>query len=116
MPYLRLQTNVDLDADRRAALVENAASLVAEVTDKTGRYVMVAVDDGAAMAFAGDRAPCAFLELRSIGLGSQDHGAQSARICAFLEAELGVPKDRVFVHFIDVPRADMGWNGATFER
>jgi hypothetical protein len=38
----------------------------------------------------------------------------SQKICSYIEEELGVPPDRVFIDFRDLERNMFGWNGKTF--
>ncbi len=114
MPYLMIQTNVDVPEQERTAVLQRFSATVAEALGKAERYVMVALEPGVPMAFAGEDAPCAYLELKSIGLPG-DQTARLARIlCAAVEENLGVPGGRVYIEFADAPRHLWGWNGATF--
>ncbi|MBW2199587.1 MAG: hypothetical protein JRF71_01955 [Deltaproteobacteria bacterium] len=38
----------------------------------------------------------------------------SEKICGFIDQELGVPKDRIFIDFKNLERNLFGWNGKTF--
>jgi len=114
MPYLKIQTNTDIDADTGKALMTKASRLTAEQLGKPERYVMVDLDAGRPMLFAGSDAPLAYLELKSIGLPETATAALSAALADLMHAELGVPRDRVYVEFADAARHMWGWNGATF--
>ncbi len=114
MPYLKIQTNRSLAADDAAALIADASRTVSDVLGKAERYVMVALEPDRTMLFAGDDAPLAFLELKSIGLTEDQAPALSEALCAVVDRALGVPKDRVFIEFAPVPRKLWGWNGGTF--
>jgi hypothetical protein len=66
------------------------------------------------MCFAGDTAPCAYLELKSLGLPEQRTAELSAALCGFVEEHLGVPKSRVYIEFASPPRHLFGFDGRTF--
>ena len=114
MPYLSIQTNTQLSDTRQAAILEMASPLVAESLGKPERYVMVSFEPHKPMRFAGTGEPCAYLELKSIGLSDSQTGKLSAALAELLEQETDVSKDRVYIEFADAPRAFWGWNGGTF--
>ncbi len=114
MPMLRIQTNQPLDAKQGEALVAEASRAVAAMLGKPERYVMVALEPCAAMAFAGDSSPLAYLELKSIGLPQGRTAALSQSLCAFVTKALGVPAERVYIEFADATGGMWGWNGTTF--
>jgi phenylpyruvate tautomerase PptA (4-oxalocrotonate tautomerase family) len=114
MPLLRIETNVSLDAANAEALVAQASQAVARELGKPERYVMVTVRPDTPMLMAGTAEPAAFLDLRSIGLPDSKTEALSQAFCQLIEDEIGVPPDRVYINFADVPRAHWGWNGGTF--
>ncbi len=114
MPYLRIQTNTRVPGERRGDLLQQASRTTAEALGKPERYVMVALEDDTPMRFAGEDAPLAYLELKSIGLPRERTPELSATLCALVEEALGIPRERVYIEFADAPRALWGWNGATF--
>ncbi len=114
MPLLRIETNVSLDTANAGALAARASRAVAGELGKPERYVMVTVRPGTPMLMAGTAEPAAFLDLRSIGLPDGRTEALSGALCQVIEGEIGVPPDRVYINFADVPRAHWGWNGGTF--
>ena len=114
MPFLKVQTNHSVDEQRRASLLAKASETVSKVLGKQERYVMVALEDGAPMLFAGSDAPLAYLELKSIGLPETRTADQSLALCELIHAELGIARDRIYIEFADAPRNMWGWNGATF--
>jgi len=68
MPYLKIQTNQELDEAARQALMKKASATVAEQLGKPENYVMVTLQTAQNMLFAGTDGPLAYLELKSIGL------------------------------------------------
>lgn len=114
MPYLKIQTNQPVDAERAYRFIKSASQLVAEGLGKPERYVMVALEPPVPMVFAGDDNPAAFLELKSIGLSEGQTPKLSENLCHLVTSELGIPVDRVYIEFQDAPRKMWGWNGGTF--
>lgn len=113
MPYVRLQTNVEPEPSAVPGLLAALSAGVAHALGKSRRYVMVALETGAAMQFAGSAAPLAYLELKSIGLPQRVEPL--ARIlCDLVGERLGVPAERVYIEFTDAPAERWGWNGGTF--
>jgi len=114
MPYLQIRTNQAIATDDQASLLKSLSATVAELLGKPERYVMVSLEQGQAMLFAGDDAPCAYLELKSIGLPEGNTADLSANLCVLLNDELGIPPERIYIEFADAARHMWGWNGATF--
>lgn len=114
MPYLMIQTNQSIDAAAGKSLLANASKLVATELGKPESYVMVALEDNTPMLFAGEDAPLAYLELKSIGLPEDKTTQLSAALCNLIQESIGVSQDRVYIEFANAGRAMWGWNGATF--
>ena len=114
MPYLNIQTNRPIPEGTHQELLHKASQLVAEQLGKPERYVMIALAPPAPMLFAGEDAPAAFLELKSIGLPRDRTPALSAALCDLLEETLAIPPERVYIEFADAPRDLWGWDSATF--
>lgn len=114
MPYLRIQTNKDLDDAGARQFIARASALVAEQLGKPERYVMVALEPPVPMLFAGDNDPVAYLELKSIGLAENQTPELSRALCALVSETLGINQDRIYIEFSNAPRKMWGWNGATF--
>lgn len=112
MPYLLVRTNREVDAiDERLGRFSRA---VAAALRKPERYVMVSLEQGVPMVFAGSAEPAAYLELKSIGLPEQGTGELSATLCRLAAAELGVAADRIYIEFANAQGHLWGWNGDTF--
>lgn len=56
------------------------------------------------MMFGGDAEAAAHIELKSIGLQKEKCPGFSKKICDFIEAELEVPSDRIYIDFRDIDR------------
>lgn len=114
MPYLSIRTNVAVAEAGRQDLLAEASRAVAAALGKPERYVMVDLDAGVSLRFAGEDGPAAALVLDSIGLAPDHASDLSATLCAFVAARMGVPSDRVYVRFASTPRTMWGWDGGTF--
>jgi phenylpyruvate tautomerase PptA (4-oxalocrotonate tautomerase family) len=55
------------------------------------------------------------VDLRSIGGLDDDVNRQlSQKVCRLLNETLGVPQNRIYLNFTDVPASHWGWKGVTF--
>jgi phenylpyruvate tautomerase len=114
MPYLMIQTNLPLGKKAERAILKNASTLIAEQLEKPESFVMIAMETDTPMLFAGSDDPVAFLELKSVGLPARKTKDLSEALCQLVEGHLGIPRDRVYVKFIDVKGHMWGWKGDTF--
>jgi phenylpyruvate tautomerase len=114
MPLLKIETTVELEEDERADLLQSLSKAVADILGKPEQYVMITLSS-AAILMSGSGGPAAFADLRSIGgVSGESNGRLTQKICEALQASLGIPSDRVYVTFTDVPASNWGWNGDTF--
>jgi len=114
MPYLNIQTNVTMDDSEQQVLLEKASQTVASILGKPESYVMVNLNSGNAMFFAGTAAPLAYLQLKSLGLPEAQTSAFSQVLCELMQAELGIDSGRVYIEFSGPERHMWGWNRGTF--
>ena len=111
MPLINLRTNVS-DVQAPDALLKKLSDALASATGKPESYVMTLLDSGVPMTLAGSEAPCAYVEIKSIGALTPP--AMSDQFCELIKSSLGIPKDRIYIGFDDVNASDWGWNGRTF--
>ena len=114
MPYLKIQTNRAMADDAKQELLKKASILVSRSLGKPEEYVMVCIDPAQPMMFAGSTMPCAYLELKSIGLPESKTGTLSKVLCQLLLDELRIPSERVYIEFADARDSMWGWNNGTF--
>jgi phenylpyruvate tautomerase len=114
VPYLSIQTNVELPEAKRDALLKAASRLLAEQLGKPEEYVMAAIGPESQMILAGSSAPTAFLSVKSIGLPDGNLKPLSAALCKLLMAHAGIPADRIYIEFMDVKAKYWGYDGGTF--
>jgi len=114
MPLLKIQTNAAIDDQKSQPLLKNVAQRIAKALNKPEQYMMVSLEADRSMLFAGTSEPTAFLELKAIGLPAGKTGELARLLCEVVESELGVPQQRIYINFADVPASLWGWNGETF--
>ncbi|TNF36871.1 MAG: hypothetical protein EP329_04555 [Deltaproteobacteria bacterium] len=114
MPTLIVQTNRELTRSEEADAARHGSRVVATLVDKDERWVMVSVRGGVTMTYGGSDAPCAYLELKSLGLAVEACEAVAEGLCVFVEQALGVPRDRVYVEMSAPDPRRFGWDGGTF--
>ncbi len=114
MPYFSIETNQTIDSTSNRNLTKKTSAFIAELLRKPESYVMIAIKSGTPLIFAGSDDPAAFVRLKSIGLPKERCPDLSKKICSFVEQELEVPPNRIFIDFKDLEREMFGWNGKTF--
>jgi phenylpyruvate tautomerase len=114
MPYLRIQVNRSVAADKSRSLLMAASQKTAKELGKPESYVMVELTSNPDMLFAGDDDPAAYMELKSIGLPSVQVRPLSKMLSGLLEEHLGISPSRIYIEFTDVKGSCWGWNGSTF--
>ncbi len=111
MPLLKLHTSAPADEDLLLVLSQTAA----QTLGKPEGYVQTCLTPGAALSFGGQLGNSCLVEVSSIGaLDAERTRALSAAVCPLLAERLGIPQDRIYIVFRDVPRHCWGWDGRTF--
>ena len=109
MPYINVLTSAKVNDKEK--LLEEISILVSSLTNKSKRFVMAKIDDNCQMYF-DDITPSCFLEIKSIG--SLKPSAMANPISEFIYKKMGIPIDRIYISFEDVPASLWAWNGRTF--
>ncbi len=114
MPLLRLETTATMSEEKRNSLLASLSKLTAQTIGEPEQYVMVTVGTVTAL-MAGKAGETAFVDIRSIGgLSGEVNRQLSQKIGKLLQESLGIPANRVYLNFTDVPASQWGWNGDTF--
>ena len=109
MPYINVSTSVKVED--KSKFLEETIILISSLTNKSKRFVMAKLDDNALMYF-DDQSPCCFLEIKSIG--SLNPSEMAKPISNFVYEKMGIPIDKIYISFQDVPASVWAWNGRTF--
>lgn len=114
MPLMVLKTNVELSESQKSSLLPQASALLAKLLHKPESYVLVAIEAGISMSFAGNTAPLAYLEVKSLGLPDEATTALSHALCQWLGEALSIESSRVYIEFASPLRHHWGWDNKTF--
>ena len=109
MPFINVSTSVKVDDKKK--LLKEISILISSLTNKSKRFVMAKLDENFEMYF-DDSSPCCFIEIKSIG--SLNPSEIAKPISNFLHEKLGIPIDKIYISFEDVPASLWAWNGRTF--
>ena len=109
MPYINVSTSVKIEDKKK--LLEEIAIFLSSLTNKSKRFVMAKLDDNSEMYF-DDESPCCFLEIKSIG--SLNPSQMAKPISNLVYEKIGIPIDKIYISFEDVPASMWAWNGRTF--
>ena len=109
MPYINILTSKKVNNKKK--FFEEITTLIASLTKKSKKFVMVKIDDNSEMHFE-DESHCCFLEIKSIG--SLNPSEMAKPISAFVYEKMGIPIDKTYISCEDVPASMWAWNGTTF--
>ena len=109
MPYINVSTSAKVDDKKK--LIKEISILISSLTNKSERFVMAKLDDNCEMYFE-DESPCCFLSIKSIGSLTPSEIAKP--ISNFVYEKMGIPIDKIYISFEDVPPSMWAWNGRTF--
>ena len=109
MPYINVSTSAKVK--HKDKLLEEISILISSLTNKSRRFVMAKIDDDCQMYF-DDEPPACFLEIKSIG--SLNPSEMAKPISDFVYEKMGIPIDKIYISFDDVPASLWAWNGRTF--
>ena len=109
MPFINISTSAKIKDKKK--LLEEISILVSSLTNKSKRFVMAKLDDNYEMYFE-DESPCCFIEIKSIG--SLNPSEMAKPLSEFVYERMGIPIERIYISFEDVPASFWAWNGRTF--
>ena len=109
MPYISVSTSAKVIDKKK--LLKEISILVSSLTNKSEKFVMAKLEDDSEMYFK-DENPCCFLEIKSIG--SLTPSEMANPISNFVHEKIGIPRDKIYISFEDVPASSWAWNGRTF--
>ena len=112
MPFIQITTNQTVD--KEAEILLEISKLAAEKLGKPERYVMTALHSSIPMTFDGKDELAAFVDCKSIGLSQDKVKSISEALCTYLEEELAIPADRIYIDFSDAKGSMWGYNKSTF--
>ncbi|XP_076029933.1 macrophage migration inhibitory factor homolog [Oratosquilla oratoria] len=116
MPHLHLSTNVPKEKIPASCMLE-LSKLVADTLGKPEPYVSIHIVPDQMLIFNRSTEPCGMAVLMSSGkLSIEENKVHSARISEYMEKNLGIPKNRMYINFIDMQKENVGFDGTTFHK
>lgn len=116
MPIFELYTNLGKEKIPDGFLKETSELLSKTLVGKPEQYVMVHVLPDQLLIFGGSDKPCGYATINSIGaLGVAENKKHAAAIYDHVHKKLGIEKDRFYISFNNRAKADIGFNGTTFD-
>jgi phenylpyruvate tautomerase PptA (4-oxalocrotonate tautomerase family) len=111
MPYIEIDTNVTGIAPEN--IEKKLGRAIELLPGKTERWLMIRVNEGQRMAFAGSAEPCALAVVSLFGKATDKAYADvTAEVTKIVAEETGIPADRIYVKFEEV--STWGWSGSNF--
>lgn len=112
MPLLEISTNTVIENSQQ--LARQASKLTAEMLGKPESYVMVKIQSQQVLLFAGTDEAAAHIKLKSLDLPENRTADFSKKLCTWVESELAINSDRVYIEFVSPSRHMWGWDKTTF--
>ncbi|WP_269622704.1 phenylpyruvate tautomerase MIF-related protein [Prochlorococcus marinus] len=111
MPLITVQTS-SCDIENPQSFLQDLSKELSSLTGKPESYVMTQLHQNVPMTFGGTPKASCYIEIKSIG--SIDPSNMSKAFCKLIEERIGIPSDRIYISFEDVPAKLWGWDGRTF--
>ena len=109
MPFVNISTSAKVEDKNK--LLKEISILISSLTIKLKKYIMAKLEDELKLFF-DDESPFCCLEIKLIG--SLNPSEMTKPICTFVNQKIGIPIDKIYICFEDVPAEMWGWNGRTF--
>ena len=115
MPLIKVQMSVKCDDETKQDICLTLSKICAEGIGKPEAFVSSILEDDATIAFGGEITQGAFVVVKSIGgLNVNVNRTLSQMICECLSEKTGIPGNKIYINFIDVPGASWGHNSGIF--
>jgi phenylpyruvate tautomerase PptA (4-oxalocrotonate tautomerase family) len=117
MPTFILRTSSTINDQQNKTIRKDAVDILSQELGKSKEFIVTLIHDSVALEFGQSEAPCAYVEVKSVGtLSPEQTTAMSDRICNSLQQILSIPPDRIYIEFQESPRHLWGWNCKTFAK
>uniref|UniRef100_K3WCT1 L-dopachrome isomerase n=1 Tax=Globisporangium ultimum (strain ATCC 200006 / CBS 805.95 / DAOM BR144) TaxID=431595 RepID=K3WCT1_GLOUD len=112
MPYVVVTSNVAASGVSATPAMAAISRALAAALSKPETVVMVQLCLDTPMLFAASDAPCAMIQLRSIGKVDLEHNPTTvAALTDVVSQVLSVPADRIFMNLDDIERTNWARSG-----
>jgi len=113
MPYIKCETNIEIDDTNKESFLINISDFVSKLLSKPSKYIMVSLNQNK-LVLDKSFEPVMYIEFKSIGLQENKCNEYSKSVCEFIESELNIPCDRIYIEFSNINGKMFGWNKHTF--
>ncbi len=112
MPFINSKVTVKMSEEKKEAVKKRLGEIISLIPGKSENWLMVGFEDGYDLYFQGNQnGESAFVEVSVYGKASPSVcDSMTGAICKIFEEELGIPGNRIYVKYQEVP--NWGWNGA----
>ena len=110
MPLITVST--PLEIKEKNLFMRDCSEILAKLTNKSEKYVMVRLFDQIPMYFDKYSDPACFIDIKSIG--SIDTSNMSALLSDFISEKLKIPRSRTYICFENIEASNWAWDGSTF--
>jgi phenylpyruvate tautomerase PptA (4-oxalocrotonate tautomerase family) len=115
MPLIKVQMSVKCENEIKQEICLALSKICADGIGKPEAFVSSIIEDDATIAFGGEITPGAFVVVKSIGnLNSEVNKKLSQMICDCLTKSAGIPGNKIYINFIDVPGVSWGHDSGIF--
>ena len=112
MPYLNIRFSEKVT--NKKEILSKLSKFISDELHKPEKYVMISFETDVCMSLGAYEKQALFIEFKSIGF-TKDVKVLSELLCDFMERELNISKDRIYIVFSDIDKSLWGWNGTTFD-
>jgi phenylpyruvate tautomerase PptA (4-oxalocrotonate tautomerase family) len=114
MPFINSKVSVSMTEDKKETIKKALGEAIQIIPGKSENWLMVGFEDNYTLYFQGtNEEPAAFVEVKIFGKASHEcYNRLTEKISALYNAELGIPKNRIYVKYEEV--SEWGWNGCNF--
>ncbi|XP_068086603.1 macrophage migration inhibitory factor homolog isoform X2 [Anabrus simplex] len=114
MPVFHLQTNVPKNKIP-ADFLKQTTALMSQILGKPQSYCTAVVVPDTLMMYGTSPDPCGVAQFACIGrMGVEENKKFSAALFEHVEKTLGIAKDKMYITFVDLDAAVVGYKGTTF--
>ena len=101
MPYINTVTTVKIEENKRERLTKEYGKAIELIPGKSEKWLMLRFEDGADLAFGGDRKDgAAIVEVELLGEADGIYlDRLTGKICEILSGELGIDINRIYVKY-----------------
>jgi phenylpyruvate tautomerase PptA (4-oxalocrotonate tautomerase family) len=116
MPTFILNTNCKkIDSIAEEIIHKKVRDHIVRVIEKSEEFVLTIVNEGMKMNFGVNDDPCAYCEVKNVGLLDPEQTKQlSLLICNEISEQLNINTKKIYLEFQSSDRHMWGWDSSTF--